>query len=162
VVLFTDEGVMVADSIPVDGSVKDQRGWVPVSVALSDFKGAADASTIRAVGVFADESDVFYVGRVGMVVDRSAVRVTLKATPSVTRVDNVVEFTATLKGGPIAPKISWDFDKSDGIQRQAVGGKVKYAYKEPGDYLVTCAIADRSGVRAKMTQEIGVRVEGSE
>ena len=159
VVLFTDAGAMIADGVPVDGSIKDARGWIPVSIALSDFRGAPGSQKVRAVGIFADESDVLYVGRVSLLVDRSVVRATLKAIPSVARVGEMIEFSVTLKGGPIRPLISWDFDRADGIQREAVGGKVKYVYKSPGDYLATCTITDKAGVRAQMTEQIGVHVE---
>ena len=159
VVLFTDAGAMIADGVPVDGSIKDARGWIPVSIALSDFRGAPGSQKVRAVGIFADESDVLYVGRVSLLVDRSVVRATLTASPSVARVGEMIEFSVTLKGGPIRPLISWDFDRADGIQREAVGGKVKYVYKSPGDYLATCTITDKAGVRAQMTEQIGVHVE---
>jgi hypothetical protein len=55
----------------------------------------------------------------------------------------------------------WDFDKADGIQQQAVGSTVKYLYEEPGDYLVTCTVSDRDGVRSPVTKGIGIKVEGS-
>ena len=157
-VLFTDEGVMVADPVPVDKDVKDKRGWVPVSVALAQFRGA-QGKAIRAVGLFAEESDTFYLGQVRLLVDPTPIKVTLKAEPSVTRPDRVVEFSAELTGGPVQPRFVWDFDASDDLQEQAVGPKVKYLFKKPGDYLVTCTVTDRAGVRESVSKTIGVRVE---
>ncbi len=161
VVLFTDQGVMIADSAPVGVMQEDKRGWTRVAIPLSEFKGVEDATNVRAVGVFAGESDVFYLGRVGVVVDRRPVEVIVTAEPSITRVDRVIEFSAELRGGPINPEFSWDFDDSDGIDEDAVGREVKYLYKEPGDYLATCTVRDRGGVQQEAVKTIGIRVEDS-
>ncbi len=162
VVLFTDQGPMIADSVPVGVMPKDAQGWVPVTVPLSQMENIESASTVRAVGVFADESDVFYLGRVGLLVDRNPVEVTVSADPSITRVNRVIEFSAELRGGPINPRFSWDFDKSDGIQEQALGAKVKHVYKKPGDLLATCTVTDRAGVQPEVAKSMGIRVEAEE
>ena len=158
-VLFTDKGMMVADSPPVGTLPKDGRGWTPVAIPLSGFEGAEGAQEVRAVGVFADESDVFYLGRVSLLIDRSPVELTVNADPLIARTDEVIELSASLRGGPIEPRVSWDFDEADGIQEQALGREVKYLYKKPGDYLVTCTVADRAGIRSPVTEVVGIRVE---
>ncbi len=162
VVLFTDQGPMIADSVPVGVMPKDAQGWVPVTVPLSQMENIESASTVRAIGIFADESDVFYLGRVGLLVDRNPVEVTVSANPSITRINRVIEFSAELRGGPINPRFSWDFDKSDGIQEQALGAKVKHVYKKPGDLLATCTVTDRAGVQPEVAKSIGIRVEAEE
>jgi len=152
---------MMASAVPVGAISKDDRGWLPVTVALSQMKGAEGATKVRAVGIFADESDVFYVGRVRLLADSKPVEVTVKAEPLFARPDQIVEFVASLRGGPVDARISWDFDKRDGIRQEALGREVKYIYKEPGDYLVTCTVTDKAGVRAPATTAVGIRVEGS-
>jgi len=161
-VLFTDQGVMVADPVTVGLMPNDERGWVPVSVPLSSFRGAEDANNVHAVGVFADESDVFYLGRVSLIVDHTAVRATVTAEPGITQVNQLIEFSASLRGGTIDPKISWDFDDDDGLQEEAFGPKVRYVYHEPGDYLVTCTVTDRSGARLPIVESTGVHIEDAE
>ncbi len=160
-VLFTDRGQMIANAVPVGVIPKDDRGWIPVTVPLSQMKGAPGATKVRAVGVFADESDVFYLGRVRLLADSRPVDVTVKAEPLFARPNQLIEFSASLRGGAVDPQISWDFDKADGIQQQALGSEVKFLYKEPGDYLVTCTVTDKAGVRAPATAVVGIRVEGS-
>ena len=161
-VLFTDRGQMIASAVPVGAIPKDERGWSPVAVALSQMKGAEGATKVRAVGIFADESDVFYLGRVRLLADSKPVEVTVKAEPLLARPDQLIEFSASLRGGAVDARISWDFDKRDGIRQEALGREVKYVYKEPGDYLITCTVTDKAGVRAPATTTVGIRVEGSE
>jgi PKD repeat protein len=71
----------------------------------------------------------------------------------------VIQFEATLRGGTVDPQISWDFDKQDGVQQQALGKSVKFVYKKPGDYLVTCTVTDKAGVRTPVTKVVGIKVE---
>ena len=158
-VLFTDKGSMVANDVPIAQTVKDGRGWYRVYYPLSRFTGATGATTLRAVGLFADESEAFYLGQIRLVIDRTQVKSTLKAEPAITQTGKVVEFSVGLTGGNIDPDIAWDFDEADGVRKQAVGDNVKYVFKKPGDYVVTAVIEDRSGVQEPMRKKIGVRVE---
>ncbi|MBN1457982.1 MAG: PKD domain-containing protein [Armatimonadetes bacterium] len=158
-VLFTDKGQLVADAVPIGVLPKDEKGWVPVAVSLAAMKGATDATQVRAVGVFTDESEVFYLGRVRLLVDNRPVEVTAKAEPLFTLPGQVVEFEASLRGGLIEPNFSWDFDRRDGIQAQALGEKVKFVFKEPGDYIITCTVTDKAGVQSPSKDEVGVKVE---
>ncbi len=160
VVLFTDQGPMMADSGLISEAMVDQRGWSSVVISLLRFKGAEGARELHALGVFADQPDVFYVGRIRLLSDRTPMKITIKVDPSITVTDQIVEFSAEMGGGAIEnPRFAWDFDESDGIQRQAVGKKVKYIYQEPGDYVVTCTMTDEPGIRDVVTEKAGVRVE---
>jgi len=159
VVLFTDQGVLVADPVPVGLQGKDKRGWLPVSVPIIQFKGAQGAKSINAVGLFADESDTFYLGQIRLVVDRTPPELKLAATPQIARTKQVVSFSAELLGGAMDPLYTWDFGESDRAQQQAVGRKVKYIFKDPGDYVVTCTATDRGGVRQPVAKTTGVHVE---
>jgi len=160
VTLFTDAGPLTTDSAPVATMEKDKRGWLAVMVPLSKFAGIAEAKAVSAIGIYADQADVFYLAQVRLVIDHTAVRTMVKAEPSITVINRVVEFTAEVSGGAIDPECSWDFDNSDGIQKQAVGSKAKFIFKKSGDYMVTCTIADRAGVREPLVKMIGVHVEG--
>jgi len=158
-VLFTDAGMLIVDAAPIGEMPKDERGWMPVTVPLSKLKGPKGATQVRAVGVFADESEVFYLGRIRLLRDSKPLEVTIKAEPLYARPNQVIQFGATLRGGAVDPQIAWDFDKQDGIQQQALGKEVKYLYKKPGDYLVTCTVTDKTGVRAPATKAVGIKVE---
>jgi hypothetical protein len=160
-VFFTDQGVLVADPVRVGLQAKDKRGWIPVSVSLARFQGPEGAKSLRAVGLFAEQSDTFYLGQMRLLIDRTPVRVALKAEPAVARTGEVIAFSADLTGGPVDPLISWDFGEgeSEALREQAVGAKVKYVYKKPGDYLVTCTVTDRAGARPPVKQTTGVHIE---
>ena len=157
--LFTDRGMLVADAVPIGYGPRDERGWVPVTVSLGQLKGPEGATQVRAVGVFAGNSDVFYLGRVRLIEDRRPAEATIKAEPLFARPNQVITFTVSLRGGHIAPIISWDFDKTSGIQQQAFGPEVRYLYNKPGDYLVTCTITDKAKVRPPVTATVGIKVE---
>ena len=158
-VLFTDKGQLAADAVPIGVLPKDDKGWVPVAVSLAAMKGATEATQVRAVGVFSDESEVFYLGRVRLLVDNRAVEVTAKAEPLFALTGQVVEFEASLRGGLVEPEFSWDFDKRDGLQTQALGREVKFVFNEPGDYIITCTVTDKAGVQSPSKDEVGVKVE---
>lgn len=158
-VLFTDKGQLVADAVPIGVLPKDEKGWVPVAVPLAAMKGATGVTQVRAVGVFADESEVFYLGQVRLLVDNKPVEVTVKGDPLFARTGQVVEFEASLRGGLVQPKFSWDFDRRDDLQTQALGQKVKFVFDEPGDYIITCTVTDEAGVQPPSKAEIGVKVE---
>jgi hypothetical protein len=116
---------------------------------------------MHAVGLYADQGDSFYLGRVRLLTDRTPMKVLVKVQPSITVTGQMVDCTAGLAGGAIEldPEFTWDFDQSDGIQKQAVGRQAKYLFKKPGDYLVTCTVTDRAGVRESVSQTVGVHVE---
>jgi hypothetical protein len=158
-VLFTDKGMLVADSVPVGLMPKDERGWVPVTASLTELKGPQGATQVRAVGLFADESEVFYLGRIRLLEDKRPVEAAINAEPLFVSPNALITFSVSLRGGAVDPIISWDFDKSDGIQQQAFGQEVKYLYKKPGDYLVTCTITDKAKVRPPVTATVGIKVE---
>ena len=158
-VLFTDKGMLVADAVPIGFEPRDERGWAPVSVPLAGFKGPKDATQVRAVAVFADESEVFYLGRIRLIEDKRPVEATITAEPLFANLNQLVTFSVALRGGPVDPISSWDFDKSNGIQKQAFGHEVKWLYKNPGDYMVTCTITDKAKVRAPATATVGIRAE---
>lgn len=157
--LFTDRGEIVADPVPAGVLAKDKRGWLPVTVPLSRFQGEKGATLLRAVGIFADQSDTFYLGQVRLTVDHTPVRAAVKADPGVARTDELISFSTEITGGASDPEVAWNFGDSGKREPQAVGPKVKYIYKKPGDYIVTATVTDRAGVQPPVTESTGVHVE---
>jgi hypothetical protein len=159
-VLFTDQGQLIGDPVAVTATSKDKRGWIPVSAALARFTGAKGARELRAVGIFADRSDTFYLGQVRLIVDRTPVKVGVHAKPGVARPDELVDLTTELSGGPVDDaQVSWSFGEGGQEQGQAFGSHVKYIYKKPGDYIVTATVRDKAGVRPPATGSAGVHIE---
>ena len=150
---------MIANGVPVEQTLKDERGWHRVAYPLTRFAGDAGAGRLEAVGIFTDEQEEFYLGQVRLVIDKTAVKSAIKAEPAITQTGKVVEFSVDLTGGNIDPDVAWDFDESDGVKRQAVGPKVKCVYKQPGDYIATAVVEDRSGVQDPVRKKIGIRVQ---
>ena len=160
IVLFTEQGQLVADPVPVIATTKDKRGWVPVNVALARFSGAKGARELRAVGLFSDQTDRFYLGQLRLIVDHTPIKVTVKANPGMARTDQLVDFTTELTGGPVDdPQIAWSFGEGEKGQEQAFGTHVKYVYKKSGDFIVTATVKDKAGVRAPASGSAGVHIE---
>jgi hypothetical protein len=160
IVLFTDQGQLVADPVPVIATTKDKRGWIPVNAALARFSGTKGARELRAVGLFSDQTDKFYLGQLRLIVDHTPVKVTVKANPGMGRTDTLVDFTTELSGGPVDdPQVVWSFGEGEKGQEQAFGTHVKYVYKKPGDFIVTATVKDKAGVRAPATGSAGVHIE---
>jgi len=59
-------------------------------------------------------------------------------------------------------KYSWDFDKSDGIQEDAIGARVSHVYTraspENKPYVVTLTVSDISGAKRPVSVETTVEV----
>jgi hypothetical protein len=162
IVLFTDQGQLIADPVPVIATTKDRRGWIPVSVVLARFSGPKGAREIRAVGLFGDQTDKLYLGQLRLIIDHTPVKVAVKANPGVARTDQLVDFTTELTGGPVDdPQVAWSFGEGEKGQQQAFGTHVRYVYKKPGDFIVTATVKNKAGARAPASGSTGVHIEAA-
>ncbi len=98
-ILYTDKGVMIANEVPLDQGGKGERGWYRVSWPLIRFSPASGAAQLEGVGLFSDEAEAFYLGQVRLLVDRQTVKFTLKASPTITKTNRVIDFSVELSGG---------------------------------------------------------------
>ena len=80
----------------------------------------------------------------------------------VVAVNDRVELVASAEGGIAGLKYSWDFDKSDGIQEDALGTRVYHSYRraspENKPYVVTLTVSDISGAKRPVMVESTVEV----
>lgn len=160
VFLVTDRGEMIVDSWPITSGALVNEGWRKVDIPLAAFKSVSPehGTTLKAIRLFADRADVFFVGQIRLLVDDTPLRVKVNATPASTQVGSRVAFAADVTAGNSDTVISWDFDQSNGIQVDAQGQRVEWIFSRPGQYVVTCRVADLYGSKEPATSTATVNV----
>jgi hypothetical protein len=142
--LVTDEGTAMLPGYPIHPGTKNPAGWVRLGFPLHEFDGPI-GDKLQRILVFSDRADTLYVGEIRLQLDVAAVEARPIASPAIARVGQPITFIANASAGLSPLDISWDFDDSDGIERQAEGPRVMNAYDRPGPYYVIATIRDATG-----------------
>ena len=133
--------------LPVETGVQENR-WRLVSIPVSQIPGiSADNAHFSEVRLFGDSSGVMYVGRIGVVIDSTPIKVEPVSDQDVST-KNRYRYTASASAGATPLKYSWDWDDSDGIQEESVGRNVYHTYYKDKDYVGTLTVSDVYGVKA--------------
>ena len=129
VVLQFEGGVAIAEDHPLIRFPTSEKGWVRVVIPFTQFKGAPRMASYRLqeIRVFGDAPDTFFIGQITTVTDNDPISVE-PLEEQVVSLNDRVEFVGSAEGGISGLKYSWDFDKSDGIQEDAVGARVSHVY----------------------------------
>src|SRR5262249_11468634 len=105
--------------------------------------------------------DTFFVGQITTVTDSDPISVE-PLEEQVVAVNDRVEFVGNAEGGIAGLKYSWDFDKRDGVQEDAVGARVYHTYTkaspENEPYVATLTVSDISGAKRPVSVETTVEV----
>jgi len=163
ILLQFDGGTAVAEDYPLIRQVTSEPGWVQVAVPFAAFKGAPRMASYRLqeMRIFGDAPDTFFIGQINTVTDNDPISVEPLDEQTVS-VNDRVDFAAQAEGGLSGLKYSWDFDKSDGIQEDAVGPRVNHYYTkaspEGHPYTVTLTVSDIAGVKKPVSVETTVEV----
>jgi hypothetical protein len=163
VMLQFDGGTAVAEDYPLIRFVTSEPGWVRVAIPFAVFKGAPRLASYRLqeMRVFGDAPDTFFIGQITTVTDNDPISVE-PLEEQVVAANDRVDFVASAEGGLSGLKYSWDFDKSDGIQEDAVGPRANHVYPraspEGHPYTVTLTVSDIAGVKRPVSVETTVEV----
>jgi PKD domain-containing protein len=163
VVLQFEGGVAVAEDHPLIRFVTSEPMWVRVAIPFSSFKGAPQMASYRLqeMRIFGDAPDTFFVGQINTVTDSDPISVE-PLEEQVVAVNDRVEFVGSADGGIAGLKYSWDFDKSDGIQEDAIGARVFHTFTKASPdnkpYIVTLTVSDISGAKRPVSIETTVEV----
>jgi hypothetical protein len=163
VALHFEGGVAVAEDYPLIRFVTSEPGWAQVAIPFAVFKGAPQMANYRLqeIRIFSDAPDTFFIGQITTVTDNDPISVE-PLEDQVVAVNDRVDFVANAEGGLSGLKYSWDFDKSDGIQEDAVGPRVNHVYTraspEGKPYTVTLTVSDIAGKKRPVTVETTVEV----
>lgn len=134
-----------------------ETGWVDVSVPVAKFR-AAGIDSVKRVLVFSDIPDTIYIGEIKIAQDTSQLKAETVDDMSYATGD-VVGFSATIVGGLSDVKCTWDFDKKDGVQEDAIGRYVTHVFNVSGDYIVTVTLKDNNGIKTPYSTTIKVHIE---
>jgi hypothetical protein len=163
VVLVFDGGVAVAEDHPLIRFPTSEPSWVRVAIPFTQFKGAPRMARyrLREMRVFGDATDTFFIGQISTITDNEPISVE-PLEEQVVSVNDRIEFVGVAEGGIAGLKYSWDFDKSDGIQEDAIGARVFHTYRratpENRPYTVTLTVSDISGAKSPSSVEATVEV----
>jgi hypothetical protein len=161
--LLFDGGTAVAEDYPLIRFVTSEAGWVQVAMPFAIFKGAPQMASYRLqeMRIYGDAPDTFFIGQINTVTDNDPISVEPLDEQTVA-VNDRVDFVAQAEGGLSGLKYSWDFDKSDGIQEDAVGPRANHIYTkaspEGHPYTVTLTVSDIAGVKKPVIVETTVEV----
>ena len=169
VLIETDRGSWLAlPPYELDLSRAGPTGWLELNLPLKKFERGAPVgpdSKLRRLLLFGDAEGDIYVGRLSLARDPSPISLTAVALyggRASTEVDCVegdtIVFTADVEGGLASVEVYWDFDRSDGIGREATGTRVEHTFERPGDYVVTVVAEDTEGVKPEARAQIVVHV----
>jgi hypothetical protein len=163
VLLQFDGGTAVAEDHPLIRFPTSEPGWVRVAIPFTQFKGAPRMASyhLQEMRIFGDAPDTFFIGQITTVTDNDPISVE-PLEEQVVSVNDRVEFVASAEGGISGLKYSWDFDKSDGIQEDAIGARVSHVFgrasPENKPYIVTLTVSDISGAKRPVSVETTVEV----
>jgi len=159
VVVETEQGFAEVSGWPLEYASEDRAGWSRLGIPLFMFKGSALGAQLKSLRIFGEPKDAFYLGQLKLAVVEQAMAVKATADPAQVAAGTPVKFEAKLVGysGPV--KVSWDFDRNDGVAEEAVGMKASRIYRTAGTYTVTCTATDMMGKQSPVSTTLAVRVQ---
>lgn len=168
--LKCEEGTFTATDFPNLMLPSAQDGWYSVAIPFVKFNGLdkVDTAKIQEIRVFGNYKDTFWIGEIRTTVDDEPINAD-PVDDEERSVGELIEFRAQATGGLSPLQYVWDFDKSDGLQEDAIGQVVHKAFfkpspdapgrpGEPQPYLVTLTVRDLSGAKRSVRKECNVIV----
>ncbi len=157
VVLFCEDGLLVSEGFPLSFQIRMGEAWLSVGIPFNTFKGKGNGKVTRML-ICTNSPQIIYIGEIKATIDRTPIKLNLPYTALSARVNIPVQFFASAEGGLSTLRFSWDFDKSDGIQEEAIGNPVVHTFTKEGKYIVTVTVSDETGVKNPVQREISVEV----
>jgi hypothetical protein len=160
-IVATSDGKRSEVYVPVDTNSSSEHGWTRISVPLQAITGFDRTNkVVSSISLAPNDTATFYIGDLRVISDTTPIRG--EAHPSTINVGlgQEVELWADGQGGSSILKYSWDFDKSDGIQEDAVGQAIIHRFNKPGHYTITLTITDYYGQKAPYSTTIDATVNG--
>ncbi len=171
VMLVCQEGTFVASNFPLVLQPSSEEGWFVVGVPFVAFKGLEKARSahLREIRIFGDTKDTFWIGQIRTAVDDEPIQVEPLDDDQQAVVGEPIEFAAVATGGLSPLQYSWDFDRSDGIQEDAIGPIAVWVYNQaskdvpgsPGElqpFQVTVTVRDLGGAKKPALQTANVTI----
>lgn len=157
IVLFCEDGLLVSEGFPLSFQIRMGEAWFVVAIPFNTFKGKGNGKVTQML-ICTNSPQIVYIGEIKATIDRTPIKLNLPYTALSARVNIPVQFFASAEGGLSTLRFSWDFDKSDGIQEEAIGNPVVHTFTKEGKYIVTVTVSDEAGVKKPVQGEISVEV----
>ncbi len=158
--LVTDTGQLDSGAIDIlhaEGALED---WYTMVIPLAHFAGEGKdpEAKLQDIALFGDADEKFWVATVKLVAE-DAPLVADAGQQRIVKVDTPAQFEAKQQPGSARVQYCWDFDDWDGIAEDTLGQQVTWTFPEPGFYVVTLTVTDRTGRRLPQTARVDVKVE---
>jgi hypothetical protein len=159
VLIWTTDGKATEVFLPLTSAGKAAGRWVRVGIPVAVIPRFNQTNMIiDRIAVSGDARTVFYLGEIRVVTDSTPIQGFLDRTEmNLARGDEVL-LTASAEAGYSVLEYAWDFNASNGVQTDATGAAVYHRFRIPGEYVVTCTIRDKYGLKAPWTGTIKVTV----
>lgn len=159
IMAFYENGPAVECEAPISAYKIGDDGWMVVSFPMSALKGKTDLPQYRLtrLTITGDGSQPFYIGEISAIADSKPLVAESSDDLEVSK-NYSIAFQGSAQSGASAVSYSWDFDKNNGIQAEAVGDLVYHRFTQTGDYEVTLTVTDIFGVKEPATKTIKVKV----
>jgi hypothetical protein len=149
----------------------DPDQWVPMAFPLNAITKQLPAgktltgagAQLKQIAVFGDKYETFYIGEINVLVDETELSVAPLDDQIIFALQPIT-FVGSADGGASTVRFSWDFDSRDGIQEDAVGRTVTYAFPRSGQqsgqkkYTITLTISDVDGMKKPVSTTLEVEV----
>lgn len=159
VILFFEGGQSTECQVDISAFKVGEDGWMNISFPFAVLKSKLSLSTynlLRLV-ITGDGTETFYVGEIRVIRDDTPLEADA-GEPKETGKNYPIIFHGRTRQGASGVKYSWDFDKSDGIQEEAIGDLVSHRYPNPGEYTVTLTVSDIFGLKKPATSTVDVKI----
>ena len=158
-VFFFENGPAVEVQGPLSAYKVGDDGWMVVSFPMAALKGKTELSQYRITRIVltGDGTEPFFVGEIRIVPDSAPLVADTTDDMEVSK-NYPIAFQGFCKSGGSAVKYSWDFDKKNGIQAEAVNDLVYHRFTNIGSYEVTLTITDMFGIKQPASKIIRVKV----
>jgi hypothetical protein len=158
--LVTDKGQIDSGAVEILDTEDALENWYTMVIPLASFSGGGmdREARLEHLALFGNAEEKFWVATAKLVAESQPL-VADAGQHKTVKANTDVEFEAVPQPGGISAHYVWDFDDWDGIGDDVHGQKVAWSFAEPGFYVVTLTVSDRSGRKLPQMARVHVKVE---
>ena len=158
--MVTDKGQLDSGAIDILHAEDALENWSTMVIPLAQFAGVGKdpEAKLEDIALFGNAQEKFWVATVKLVAEDDPL-VADAGQQRIVKVNKPVQFEAKAQTGSARVQYCWDFDDWDGIAEDSLGQQALWTFPEPGFYVVTLTVTDRTGRCLPQTARVDVKVE---